>query len=333
MTVKLGINGFGRIGRAILRSLIQYNHSGFEVVAINDPASAATLAHLFEFDSLHGRFPLPVSLENDVLRVGASTIRMTSHHRPEDLPWNDIDIVLECSGHFTKPREALRHMESGAGRVLLSAPAKGDAKTIIFGVNHNEIAATDRLISNGSCTANCLAPVTKVLHDSFGIDRGMMTTVHCYTSTQVTHDAPHQDLYRSRAAGLSMIPTTTGAAETVGDVIPSLAGKITGHAIRVPTPNVSCIDLVVDLECDATATQINAVFEKAAEGPYTGIISTTDRQLVSVDFRQDRHSAVIACDQTRVQGRMARVLAWYDNEWAFAQRMIDTARELARKTL
>lgn len=333
MTVRLGINGFGRIGRTLLRSLMQRPENDLKVVAINDPAPAATLAHLLEFDSLHGRFPHAVALENGTLRVGGQVIRLTDHTAPRDLPWDDVDIALECSGHFTHPDEALRHLENGSRRVLLSAPATGPARTIVYGVNHAEIEPGDRLISNGSCTTNCLVPVVKVLHDSFGIDRGMMTTVHCYTSNQVTHDAPHADLYRARAAGLSMIPTSTGAAETLGLVLPALAGRISGHAIRVPTPNVSCIDLVVDLQRNATSAQINDLFRQAEQGAYAGILSTTDRKLVSADFRDDPHSAIVACDQTRTRGPMARVLAWYDNEWGFVQRMIDTTRAFAAKTL
>jgi glyceraldehyde 3-phosphate dehydrogenase len=326
MTLKLGINGFGRIGRAILRSVMARGDADLEVVAINDPAPAETLAHLFEFDSLHGRFPRPVRVANGVLDVGGTPIRITGHDAPEDLPWGDIDVALECSGQFTAPAHALRHIENGARKVLLSAPATGDAKTVVFGVNHHIIEAADKLISNASCTTNCLVPVAQVLHETFGIERGMMTTVHCYTSTQVTQDAPHADLYRARAAGLSMIPTSTGAAETLGLVLPELAGRITGHAIRVPTPNVSCIDLVVDLASVTTIEDINDTFSHAARNRHAGIIDTTERKLVSVDFRQDIHSAIVACDQTRLQGRMARVLAWYDNEWGFAQRMIDTAR-------
>lgn len=331
MTTKLGINGFGRIGRAILRNLAAQDCDDMRVVAINDPAPADTLAHLLEFDSLHGRFPCPVTFENGVLTVGTMPIRMTARQAPEDLPWDDVDIALECSGHFTARDEALRHLRNGAKRVLLSAPAKGDAKTVVYGVNHQSVNAADRLISNASCTTNCLVPVAKVLHEVFGIERGMMTTVHSYTSTQATHDAPHADLYRARAAALSMIPTSTGAAETLGLVLPELAGRITGHAIRVPTPNVSCIDLVVDLARHASALDINEAFREAAEGAYAGVIGTTDRQLVSMDFRQDAQSAIVACDQTRVQGQMARVLAWYDNEWGFANRMIDTARYFAKQ--
>ncbi|MEO9651666.1 MAG: type I glyceraldehyde-3-phosphate dehydrogenase [Roseobacter sp.] len=331
MTTKIAINGFGRIGRTILRCLLQQEENDFTVVAINDPAPAETLAHLFEFDSLYGRFPQSVSYHDGVLSIGSNTIRMTNIATPNDLPWRDVDIALECSGFFATKTGALRHLENGSRRVLLSAPAKDGAKTIVFGVNEDIITSDDRLISNASCTTNCLVPVVKILHDQFGIERGMMTTVHCYTSNQTTHDAPHADLYRARAAGLSMIPTSTGAAETLGDVLPALAGRISGHAIRVPTPNVSCIDLVVDLEKSSSVEDINNVFRAAASGQFAGIVGTTERQLVSTDFRQDPQSAIVACDQTRVQGNMARILAWYDNEWGFSHRMIDTARIIVRK--
>lgn len=330
MTISVGINGFGRIGRTVLRSLIALNAEDIRIVAINDPAPAETMAHLLEFDSLHGRLPQAVELTGGSIRIGNRCVRLTQHHDPQDLPWDKVDIVLECSGRFLTRATATRHFENGTSRVLLSAPPLGDIKTCVYGVNHTSITEADRIVSNASCTTNCLAPVAKVLHDSFGIEAGMMTTVHSYTSTQNTHDGPHDDLYRTRAAGLSMIPTSTGAAEALGAVIPELAGRLSGHAIRVPTPNVSCIDLVVELSRAADAEEINAQFVAASQGAFAGIIDTTDRKLVSADFRQDPHSAIVACDQTRVQGKMARVLAWYDNEWGFSHRLIDMLRFMAR---
>lgn len=330
MTIRLGINGFGRIGRSVLRRLIDTQAAHLDIVAINDPAPAETLAHLLEFDSLHGRLSAPVRLEGETLHVGDRAIRITGRSTPEHLDWSDIDIALECSGRFLTSEAAARHFDNGASRVLLSAPPQSDMKSVVFGVNEGSLSAEDRLISNTSCTTNCLVPVVKILHDAFGIETGMACTVHSYTSTQVTHDAPHADLYRARAAGLSMIPTSTGAAEMLSVVLPELANRITGHAIRVPTPNVSCIDLVVNLTDRADTQTLNDTFRQAAAGAFADIVATTDRKLVSMDFRQDTHSAVIACDQTRVQDRMARILAWYDNEWAFSQRMLDVAALMGR---
>ncbi|WP_300029502.1 type I glyceraldehyde-3-phosphate dehydrogenase [uncultured Roseobacter sp.] len=330
MSIRIGINGFGRIGRTLLRVLATSPSEDIEVVAINDPAPAEALAHLLEFDSVHGRFPNPVILDKGSIDFGRGPVRLSDLQDPAKLPWDDVDIALECSGHFTRIADAERHFSNGSGRVLLSAPAKGEGPTVVFGVNHDRITRSHRLISNGSCTTNCLAPVARVLHDAFGIKRGMMTTVHCYTTSQPVHDAPHADLYRGRAAGLSMIPTSTGAAETMGLVIPELKGLITGQAIRVPAPNVSCIDLTVDLACDVTVQEVNDTMRAAADGPMKGIIGITDRQLVSRDFARDPHSAVFATDQTRVQsGSLLRVLAWYDNEWGFSCRLRDMIRVVA----
>lgn len=330
MTIKLGINGFGRIGRAVLRRLIETQADDIEILAINDPAPLETMAHLLEFDSLHGRLPVEVTVEGDTLVLGSRRIRFTGATTPDALAWADIDIALECSGRFLTPEAAGLHLKNGSDRVLLSAPPKGPMTTVIYGVNDDTITSDDRIVSNTSCTTNCLVPMVKVLHDAFGVETGMATTVHCYTSTQVTHDGPHADLYRARAAGLSMIPTSTGAAQMLDVVLPELAGRITGHAIRVPTPNVSCIDLVVTLARPTDVDGLNDAFRSAAAGTYAGILATTDRKLVSMDYRQDLNSAVIACDQTRFQGQMARVLGWYDNEWAFAQRMLDVARVMGR---
>lgn len=331
MTVKIGINGFGRIGRTVLRALVESGATDLEVVAINDPAPLDTLTHLLEFDSLHGRFPKPVRAAPGLLDVGRGPMRVSGCRSPAELSWSDVDIALECSGHFTETKAALEHLKNGASRVLLSAPAKGPCKTVAYGVNHQILTGDDLLVSNASCTTNCLAPVAQVLHQAFGITRGMMTTVHSYTSTQPTHDSPHADLYRARAAGLSMIPTSTGAAETLGEVLPDLHGVITGHAIRVPTPNVSCVDLTVDLARPVTVEEVNAAFTAAAAESHSGVLGITDRKLVSRDFAHDPRSAIVATDQTRVQGgTMLRVLAWYDNEWGFSNRMLDTARLMGR---
>ena len=329
MTVRLGINGFGRIGRNILRALIESGRTDMQVVAINDLAPLETNAHLFEYDSVHGRYGRPVTLGEDTIDVGTGPIRVTAQREPDKLPWQDVDIALECTGFFRSPEDAGLHLRNGAGKVLISAPAKGEVKTVVYGVNHDQIGAGDVIISNASCTTNCLVPVAHVLHQAFGIRRGHMTTVHSYTGTQPVHDRDHKDLYRARAAALSMIPTTTGAAKTLGVVMPHLDGRITGTAIRVPTPNVSCVDLVVELERDATEAQINAAFSQAAQG-MNGVLGVTDRPLVSIDFNHDPRSAIFASDQTAVQqGNLARVLAWYDNEWAFSNRMLDTAAVMA----
>ena len=331
MTVKLAINGFGRIGRNVLRALIERGMGDFEVVAINDLAPLETIAHLFEFDSVHGRYGKSVTLGENTMDVGFGPMRVTAERAPDKLPWGDVDIVLECTGFFRSPDTAALHLANGSKRVLISAPATGDLKTVVYGVNHQIITADDQIISNASCTTNCLVPVAHVLHESFGILRGHMTTVHSYTGTQPVHDRAHKDLYRARAAALSMIPTTTGAAETLGVVLPHLDGVITGTAIRVPTPNVSCCDLVVELSKNADAAQINQAMQDAAAGALNGVLDVTDRKLVSTDFNHDPASAIFASDQTSVQkGNLARVLVWYDNEWAFSNRMLDTAGVMAR---
>ncbi|MCV3271099.1 type I glyceraldehyde-3-phosphate dehydrogenase [Roseobacter sinensis] len=329
MALRLGINGFGRIGRTALRVLMENARDDMQVVAINDPAPAETLAHLFEFDSTHGPYRGPLRFSEHGLDLGKGPMRMTSVPEPDAITWPDLDIVLECSGRFTDPIRARAHLKRGARRVLLSAPAKGAAKTIIEGVNADTIVADDLLISNGSCTTNCLVPIVKVLHDAFTIRRGMMTTVHCYTSNQSLHDAPHADLYRARGAAVSMIPTTTGAAQTLGEVLPDLAGRITGQAIRVPVPNVSCIDLSVEVAAATDAQAVNAAFRAAAQGALSGIVATTDRKLVSSDLKQAAASATLAEDQTRVQdGTWVRVLAWYDNEWGFSNRLLEVAARM-----
>ena len=331
MTVKLAINGFGRIGRNVLRALMERGSGDFEVVAINDLAPLETNAHLFEFDSVHGRYGCPVTIGEGTMDVGAGPIRITAERAPDKLPWNDVDIALECTGFFRSPKTAALHLKNGSKRGLISAPGKGDVKTVVYGVNHYIITAADRIISNASCTTNCLVPVAHVLHEAFGIKRGHMTTVHSYTGNQPVHDRAHKDLYRARAAALSMIPTTTGAAETLGVVLPHLDGLITGTSIRVPTPNVSCIDLVVELGKSVTGNEVNQAMSDAANGPLSGVLDVTERKLVSMDFNHDPASAIFASDQTSIQqGTLARVLAWYDNEWAFSNRMLDTAGLMAK---
>lgn len=328
--VKLAINGFGRIGRNILRAVSESGCDDLDVVAINDLAPLETSAHLFEFDSVHGRFPGTVSVGENSIDIGRGPIRVTAEREPDKLDWGDVDIALECTGYFRSPETAALHLKNGSRRVLISAPAKGNIKTVVYGVNHDLITATDQIISNASCTTNCLVPVAHVLHQEFGIRRGHMTTVHAYTGTQPVHDRAHKDLYRARAAALSMIPTTTGAAQTLGLVLPHLDGRITGTAVRVPTPNVSCIDLVVETDKNLDADAVNAAMHAASTGSLSGVLGVTDRKLVSTDFNHDPRSAIFATDQTSVQqDNLLRVLAWYDNEWAFSNRMLDTARVIA----
>ncbi|HBR38600.1 MAG TPA: type I glyceraldehyde-3-phosphate dehydrogenase [Sulfitobacter pontiacus] len=331
MATKLAINGFGRIGRNVLRALMERGDDDLQVVAINDLAPLETNAHLFEFDSVHGRFGRPVTLGDNTMDVGQGPIRVTAERDPAALPWGDVDIVLECTGIFTTREAAAKHLANGSKRVVISAPGKDAMKTIVYGVNHDLITAEDTVLSNASCTTNCMAPLAKTLHDTFGIKHGHMTTIHSYTGDQPVHDTAHSDLYRARAAALSMIPTTTGAAKTLGKVLPELDGLIGGTAIRVPTPNVSCVDLVVELSKEATVEEVNATLRTAAEGPLKGILGLVDRPLVSIDLNHDSHSCVVALDQTSVQsGTQLRVLGWYDNEWGFSNRMLDTSREVAK---
>ncbi|MGR3321597.1 MAG: type I glyceraldehyde-3-phosphate dehydrogenase [Pseudooceanicola sp.] len=331
MTTTLAINGFGRIGRNVLRALIESGRDDVEVVAINDLQPVETNAHLLRFDSVHGRFPGEVTVTGDSIDAGRGPIRVTAERDPEALPWRDVDIVLECTGIFTDRDKAARHLENGAGRVLVSAPAKGADRTVVFGVNEDTLTAADRVVSNASCTTNCLAPVAKVLHDAIGITRGYMTTIHSYTGDQPTLDTGHKDLYRARAAALSMIPTSTGAARAVGLVLPELDGRLDGAAIRVPTPNVSCIDLTFEAARKTDADEVNAAIRAAAQGPMKGILGVEAAPLVSSDFNHDPHSATFATDQTRVMdGTMVRVLAWYDNEWGFSCRMADVAAAMGR---
>ncbi len=331
MATRLAINGFGRIGRLVLRALVEQGRDDLEIVAINDLGPVESNAHLLRFDSVHGRFPTEVRVTGDGLDVGRGAIKVTSERDPANLPWDEIDIVLECTGIFSDAEKAKVHLAK-AGKVLVSAPSKGADNTIVYGVNHDSLRASDRIVSNGSCTTNCLAPVAKVLHDAVGITRGFMTTIHSYTGDQPTLDTMHKDMYRARAAAMSMIPTSTGAAKAVGLVLPELNGKLDGVAIRVPTPNVSVVDLTFEAARDVTAEQINAAVIAASQtGPLKGILGVTDQPNVSMDFNHDPHSSIFHLDQTKVlDQRMVRVLSWYDNEWGFSNRMLDTAAALAK---
>ncbi|MEO0702474.1 MAG: type I glyceraldehyde-3-phosphate dehydrogenase [Pseudomonadota bacterium] len=331
MTVKVAINGFGRIGRNILRAIVENGRTDIEVVAINDLGPVETNAHLLRYDTVHGRFPGEVKTTADSIDLGTGPIAVTAIRNPDELPWAHVDIVMECTGIFTARDKAAIHLENGASRVLVSAPSAGADQTIVYGVNHDVITAADSVISNASCTTNCLAPVAKVLNDSVGIKRGFMTTIHSYTGDQPTLDTMHKDLYRARAAAANMIPTSTGAARAVGLVLPELNGKLDGVAIRVPTPNVSVVDLTFEADKNTTPEAINAAMQAAADGPLKGILGYTEEKLVSMDFNHDPRSSIFAADQTKVMdGNMCRVLSWYDNEWGFSNRMADTAIEMAK---
>ncbi len=327
MTVKVAINGFGRIGRNVLRAIIESGRTDIEVIAINDLGPVETNAHLLQYDSVHGRFPVEVKATEDTIDVGRGPIKVTAIRNPADLPWSDVDVVMECTGIFTSKEACQAHLDNGSSRVLISAPGKDADKTIVFGVNDGTLTTDDIVVSNASCTTNCLSPVVKVLNDEIGIVKGFMTTIHSYTGDQPTLDTMHSDLYRSRAAALSMIPTSTGAAKAVGLVLPELNGKLDGVAIRVPTPNVSVVDLTFEAARDTTVEEINDAIRKAAtDGPLKGILGFTDKKLVSSDFNHDPHSSVFHTDQTKVmEGTMCRILTWYDNEWGFSNRMSDTA--------
>ena len=325
--MKIAINGFGRIGRCVLRALIERGFDGIEVVGVNDLAAPETLLHLLKYDSVHGRLPVDATLNDGVLHVAGQTIRMTAEADPSKLPWSDVDVVYECTGLFKSREKAAQHLENGARRVLISAPGDGVDRTVVYGVNHHELTADDTIVSNASCTTNCLAPVAKVLDDSFGIETGYMTTIHAYTGDQPTHDRPHRDLQRGRAAALSMIPTSTGAATAIAKVIPRLDGRLEGSAVRVPTANVSLVELCVMLRETVTEDAVLAAMRAAAEGDMRGVLSVETDPLVSVDFNHDPHSSCFAAEQTRItQGGMLRVVSWYDNEWGFANRMNDIAR-------
>jgi len=326
MAIKVAINGFGRIGRNVLRAIVESGREDIEVVAINDLGPVETNAHLLRFDSVHGRFPATVTSGDGWIDVGRGKIRVTAIRDPKELPWGDVDIAMECTGLFTAREKAAMHLENGSKRVLISAPGAGADKTIVYGVNHDVLTGDDLVVSNASCTTNCLSPVAKVLNDAIGIEKGFMTTIHSYTGDQPTLDTMHKDLYRARAAALSMIPTSTGAAKAVGLVLPELNGKLDGVAIRVPTPNVSVVDLVFEAARDTSVEEVNAAIRAAADGPMKGVLGYTDQPNVSVDFNHDPHSSVFHMDQTKVmEGRMVRILTWYDNEWGFSNRMSDTA--------
>lgn len=333
MAVRVAINGFGRIGRLVLRSIIEHDRKDIEVVAINDLGPVETNAHLLQYDTVHGKLDQEVTVDGDLIRVGDRAFKCTAIRNPAELPHAEmgVDIAFECTGIFTAKETASAHLEAGAKRVLVSAPASGADKTIVFGVNDDTLTADDTVVSNASCTTNCLSPVAKVLNDTVGIERGYMTTVHAYTGDQPTLDRMHKDLYRARAAASSMIPTSTGAAKAVGLVLPELAGKLNGSAVRVPTPNVSMIDLVFDAGRETTVEEVNAAIKAASDGPMKGVLGYSEAPLVSADFNHDAHSSTFAADGTNVtDGTLVRVLSWYDNEWGFATRMSDTALAMAK---
>lgn len=329
MTLNIAINGFGRIGRNVLRAIIENDVTDVNVVAINDLAPASTLAHLLQFDSVHGRLNADIQVEDDGMIINGKRIALTAIRNPEELPWDGVDIAYECTGIFTARDKAATLLKNGSKRVLISAPGKDADRTVVYGVNHGDLTADDVIVSNASCTTNCLAPVGKVLDDAFGIKTGYMTTIHAYTGDQPTHDAAHKDLYRARAAALSMIPTSTGAARAISEVLPHLKGRLEGSAIRVPTANVSLVDLSFVPEKTATVEEINAVVKAAAEGPLKGILGYEERPLVSIDFNHDAHSSTFAAPQTSVTSEgLVRVVSWYDNEWGFSNRMVDTGRAM-----
>lgn len=332
MAVRVAINGFGRIGRLVLRSIVEHGRTDIEVVAINDLGPVETNAHLLRYDSVHGRFPGNVTVDGDTIDVGFGKIKVTAIRNPAELPHKDlgVDIALECTGLFTSKDKAKAHLDAGAKRVLVSAPCTDADKTIVFGVNHNTLTRDDLIVSNASCTTNCLAPVAKVLHELAGIERGYMTTIHSYTGDQPTLDTMHSDLYRARAAAMSMIPTSTGAAKALGLVIPELQGKLDGSSIRVPTPNVSVVDLTWVPGRTLTKEEINAALTAAANGPLKGVLAVTNDPLVSIDFNHVPASSTAALAQTQViDGGLGRILTWYDNEWGFSTRMSDTALAMA----
>lgn len=333
MSVKVAINGFGRIGRNVLRAIHESGRKDIEVVAVNDLGPVETNAHLLRFDSVHGKFPGEVKSGEDWIDIGRGKIKVTAVKNPAELPHKalGVDIALECTGIFTARDKAAAHLEGGAKRVIVSAPADGADYTVVYGVNHQGLTKDHVVISNASCTTNCLAPVAKVLHDAIGIDHGMMTTIHSYTGDQPTLDTLHKDLYRARAAALNMIPTSTGAAKAIGLVIPDLKGKLDGVSIRVPTPNVSVVDLKVIAKRETSANEINEAMKRASSQELKGILGTTDQPNVSSDFNHDSHSSTLHIDQTKVQnGTLVRVLSWYDNEWGFSNRMTDTAVAMAK---
>ncbi|HWJ87007.1 MAG TPA: type I glyceraldehyde-3-phosphate dehydrogenase [Pelagibacterium sp.] len=333
MTVRVAINGFGRIGRNILRAIVESGRTDIEIVAINDLGPVETNAHLIRYDSVHGKFPGTVTVAGDTIDVGRGPIKVTAVRNPAELPHKElgVDIVMECTGIFASKEKASAHLEAGAKKVIVSAPAEGADLTVVYGVNHHLLSRDHVVISNASCTTNCLAPVAHVLDKAVGIERGFMTTIHSYTGDQPTLDTMHKDLYRARAAALSMIPTTTGAAKAVGLVLPELNGKLDGTSIRVPTPNVSVVDFKFIAKKSTSIEEINAAIQEAAEGQLKGILGYTTEKLVSIDFNHDPRSSIFHMDQTKVMdGTFVRILTWYDNEWGFSNRMSDTAVAFAK---
>ena len=331
MTINLGINGFGRIGRSTLSHITESARNDVQVTKINATGSIQTNAHLLKYDSTHGRFAGKVTVENDTFDIGYGPIEVFSSYEPEDLDWSGCDVVLECTGKFNDGLKSRVHIQQGAKSVLISAPANNVDKTIVYGVNHRSLTHNDKVVSNGSCTTNCLAPLAKVLNDSIGIERGIITTIHSYTGDQPTLDRRHDDLYRARSAATSMIPTSTGAARALGEVLPELHGKLDGTALRVPTPNVSAVDLTFEASNPVTTEEVNSVVEHAAKNDMVKILSYDTEPKVSIDFNHTSHSCIFAPEQTRVVGKhTVRVLAWYDNEWAFSCRMADVASTMGR---
>ena len=331
MTITIGINGFGRIGRCTLAQIAEAARNDVEVVAINATGPIETNAHLLKYDSVHGRFPGTIRIEGNSLDLGRGPIRVMSTYNPEELDWQGVDVVLECTGKFNDRDKAAVHLGRGAKRVLVSAPAKNADKTIVYGVNHRSLLPEHLVVSNGSCTTNCLAPLAKVLNDAIGIESGIMTTIHSYTGDQPTLDRRHKDLYRARSAAMAMIPTSTGAAKALGEVLPELSGKLDGTAIRVPTPNVSAVDLTFVAARDVTVADVNEVVREATMGAMGHVLAYDPEPKVSIDFNHTTHSSIFAPDQTKAVGkRTVRVLAWYDNEWGFSCRMADVAGALGR---
>ena len=331
MTVTIGINGFGRIGRSTLAHIAESARNDVQVVKINATGPIETNAHLLRYDSVHGRFPGNVAVNGDTMDLGRGPMKVFSTYNPEELDWSGCDVVLECTGNFNDGDKSSVHIRQGAKSVLISAPASNVQKTIVYGVNHRDLISGDTMISNGSCTTNCLAPLAKVLNDAIGIERGIMTTIHSYTGDQPTLDRRHKDLYRARAAAMAMIPTSTGAAKALGEVLPELSGKLDGTSMRVPTPNVSAVDLTFEAGKDVTVEDINEIVREAAAGHMGSVLSYDPEPKVSIDFNHTNYSSIFAPDQTKVVGgRTVRVLAWYDNEWGFSCRMADVAAAMGR---
>ncbi|MEC8582006.1 MAG: type I glyceraldehyde-3-phosphate dehydrogenase [Pseudomonadota bacterium] len=331
MTVTVGINGFGRIGRCTLAHIAESARNDVQVVKINATGPLETSAHLLRYDSVHGRFPGEVKVSGDTMDLGRGPMQMFSTYNPEELDWSGCDVVLECTGNFNDGKKSAIHLERGAKKVLISAPASNVQRTVVYGVNHRSLTAEDNMVSNGSCTTNCLAPLAKVLDEAIGIESGLMTTIHSYTGDQPTLDRRHKDLYRARAAAMAMIPTSTGAAKALGEVLPNLKGKLDGTAMRVPTPNVSAVDLTFVAGKDVTVDDVNSIVAEAAGGHMGMVLDYDPEPKVSIDFNHTTASSIFAPDQTKVSGkRLVRVLAWYDNEWGFSARMADVAAAMGR---